>query len=69
MTKYCGKCHKEKPKTEFNASSKTSDGLQSMCRRCQRDDYDRRNAIVRAKADLPEGHETRQWQRFISGRL
>ena len=37
MTKFCGKCLKEKSKTLFSASSKNKDGLQAWCKKCNRD--------------------------------
>jgi hypothetical protein len=65
MTKYCGKCQKEKSKTLFSASSKNPDKLHAWCRACQREYYD--GGL--SKSDLPEGHETRHLQKFLVGRL
>lgn len=34
--KYCNKCSTEKPKSDFCKQARTKDGLQSMCRACNR---------------------------------
>ncbi|KQX07146.1 MULTISPECIES: hypothetical protein [unclassified Leifsonia] len=37
--KRCFRCSEEKPVSEFNASTKTGDGLHSYCRACQHQHY------------------------------
>jgi len=39
-TKWCPRCEKEKPLSDFNGNTSRHDGLQGMCRICQRE-YDR----------------------------
>lgn len=35
-SKICSKCELRKPRKEFNKKSRSSDGLQAICRECQR---------------------------------
>ena len=57
--KRCGACGLEKPRSDFNRKSSRRDGLQEVCRECNRESsrrYYRRNrdhhiAVVRARTD------------------
>lgn len=50
MKKFCKKCHKDKPTTEFYCDSKSSDGLQHVCKLCDNKRRAERNAARKIEA-------------------
>lgn len=60
--KRCSKCEAIKPRSEFHANHKNSDGLTNSCKRCVA--VDNKRAIAQRKAAIPRhraASELPQW--------